>query len=100
MIDGRNRSGAQFDQYEPHALLSKMVQHFFGVTNDQMKSGGRVVGMAANEILGTKYLATVVLSARVRVPFTSRVRIRLPPNLFEFGKDVLNSFPKMSASLG
>jgi hypothetical protein len=46
MIDGRNRSGAQFDQYEPQALLSKMVQHFFGVTNDQMKSGGWVVGMA------------------------------------------------------
>jgi hypothetical protein len=37
------------DQPEPHALLSKMIQHFFGVTNDQMKSGGRVVVMEANE---------------------------------------------------
>jgi hypothetical protein len=52
------------------------------------------------KILGTKYLATVVLAARVRVPFTSRVRSSSRQISFEFGKDVLNSFPKMSASLG
>src|SRR5260370_8191145 len=37
------------DQPEPRALLSKMVQHFFGVANDQMKSGGWVVMMEPNE---------------------------------------------------
>jgi hypothetical protein len=37
------------DQPEPHALLSKMVQHFFGVANDQVQSGGWVVVMEANE---------------------------------------------------
>jgi hypothetical protein len=52
------------------------------------------------KILGTKYLATVVLAARVRVPSTFQGPIQLPQNLFEFSKDVLNSFPQMSASLG
>jgi hypothetical protein len=37
------------DQPKPHALLSKMIQHFFGVANDQMQSGGRVVMMEAYE---------------------------------------------------
>ena len=31
------------DQPEAHALLSKMVQNFVGIANDEMKSGGRVV---------------------------------------------------------
>ena len=29
------------DQPEPHALLSKMIQHFFGVADDQMKDDFR-----------------------------------------------------------
>ena len=82
------------------SLLSKMVQHFFGVTNDQMKSGGRVVVMEANEILGTKISRHSCAGRQSQSPIHFPGPIQLPPNLFEFGKDVLNSFPKMSASLG
>jgi hypothetical protein len=46
------------------------------------------------KILGTKYLATVVLAARVGVPFTSRVRSQLPPNLLRVRQGRLELFPE------
>ena len=42
-------SCGEWHNSKPHALLSEMVQHFFGVANDQVKSGGRMVVMEANE---------------------------------------------------
>jgi hypothetical protein len=84
----------------PARYLSKMVQHFFGVANEQMKSGGRVVVMEANENPRHKIPRHSCAGRQSQSPIHFVGPIQLPPNLFEFGKDVLNSFPKMSASLG
>jgi hypothetical protein len=65
-------------------LLLEMVQHFFGVTNDQMKSGGRVVVMEANEILGTKISRHSCAGRQSQSPIDFPGPIQLPPNLFEF----------------
>src|SRR6202047_4787109 len=88
------------DQPEPHALLSKMVQHFFGVANDQMKSGGRVVVMEADENPRHKISRHSRAGRQRQSPIHFVRAIQLTQNLFQFGKDVLNSFPKMGASLG
>jgi hypothetical protein len=77
-----------------------MVQHFFGVANDQMKSGGRVVVMEANENPRHKISRHGCAGRQSQSPIHSPGPIQLPQHLLEFGKNVLNSFPKMGASLG
>ena len=77
-----------------------MVQHFFGVANDQMQSGGRMVVMEANENPRHKISRRSCAGRQRQRPIHFPSLIQLPQNLFEFGKDVLNSFPKMGAPLG
>ena len=77
-----------------------MVQHFFCVANDEMKSGGRVVVMEADENPRHKISRHSCAGRQRQSPIHFVGPIQLPQNLFEFGKDVLNSFPKMGASLG
>jgi hypothetical protein len=89
-----------FDQTESHPVFSKMVQHFFGVTNDQMKSGGRVVVMEANKNPRHKISRHSCAGRQSQSPIHFPGPIQLLQNLLEFGKDILNAFPKMSTSLG
>ena len=65
-----------------------------------MKSGGRVVVMETNENPRHKISRHSCAGRQSHGPIHFPVPILLPQNLFEFGKDVLNSFPKMGASLG
>jgi hypothetical protein len=81
-------------------MLSKMVQHFFGVANDQMKSDGRVVVMEANENPRYKISRHSGAGRQSQSPIHFPGLIHLPQHLFELGKEVLNSFPKMGTSLG
>ena len=77
-----------------------MVQHFFGVANDQIQRGRRVVVMEAKENPRHKISRHSGAGRQNQSPIHFPAPIQLPQNLFEFGKDVLNSFPKMGASLG
>ena len=77
-----------------------MVQNFVGIANDEMKSGGRVVVMEADENPRHKISRHSCAGRQSQSPIHFVGPIQLPQNLFEFGKDVLNSFPKMGASLG
>ncbi len=88
------------DQPKPYALLSKMVEHFFGVANDQMQSGGRVVVMEAKENSRHKISRHSCAGRQSQSPVHFPGPIQLPQNMLEFGKDVFNSFPQLAASLG
>jgi hypothetical protein len=88
------------NQPESNALLSKVIQHFFSVANDQIKSGGRVIVMEAKENPRHEISRHSGAGRQSQSPIHFPGPIQLPQNLFEFGKDVLNSFPKMGASLG
>jgi len=74
-----------------------MVQHFFGIANDQMKSGGRVVVMEADKNPWHKISRHRCAGRQSQSAIHCPGPIQLPQNLFEFDKDVLNSFAKMGA---
>jgi hypothetical protein len=88
------------NQPEPDALLSKVIQHFFGVANDQIKSSGRMIVMEAKENPRHEISRHSGAGRQNQSPIHLPGSIQLPQDLFEFGKDVLHSFPKMGASLG
>jgi hypothetical protein len=71
-----------------------MVQHFFGVTNDQMKSGGRVVVMEANENPRHKISRHSCAGRQSRSPIHFPGPIQLPPNLLRVRQGRLELFPE------
>jgi hypothetical protein len=88
------------DQAESNPLLSKMLQYFFRISHDQMKGGGRVKMMEANENSGYKIPRQSCAGCESHNPGYFTGLIQLPQNVFELGKDLLQSLPEMSSSRG
>jgi hypothetical protein len=88
------------DQAESNPLLSKMLQHFFRISYDQMKSGCRVVVMEANENPGYKISRQSCAGCESHNSSYYTRLIQLPQNLFKLSKDILQPFSEMGSSWG